>query len=211
MRILFLLIPLFLFSCSEESTEKKNDTLIISRHTGDSFPQTVKIREDSFAGRPVSFYLNSKEIPQFPKDMYLGKISLRDYDNNFNLPDSLFSKNNTSRPFYFLAVTRSMEKSDGAYSELLSADCRKFIETRTNEFLVYFSRERLLNKNDLLNWAFYSISEVEMENENREKPALDQTIKIMQDNSAGCTSEEKKTLDKFISLMKDELKKITAR
>jgi hypothetical protein len=198
-----LIAGISLYSCNSNPAEKdSSDTSISIKKPVDSLAKISSVNEDSFAGRPLTFYLNSKEIPEFAKGVYYGKIEPNNDPGAFNLPDSLFSKNNNTRPFYFLAVTKSMIKSDGAYSEILGERAKEFAETNTIEFLKYFSEEHLLTSQDFDNWATYIAEEIMESAEHKEIAAMKETMKIMQDHADGCTSEENKTLDRFFVLLR---------
>lgn len=85
-------------------------------------------------GRPVSFYLNRNDISNTARDFYLLKFIPSDDEPTFALCDSILSKNDTTRPFYFFLFMRMMRISDEGLSEGMSDYAVKYVLQYPHEF-----------------------------------------------------------------------------
>ncbi|GCC53172.1 hypothetical protein SanaruYs_34150 [Chryseotalea sanaruensis] len=110
-------------------------------------------KEPVFSGRPISFYLTHKQIPQVYKDLYNGKRQPADDEDTLPLLDSMFTSNTEIKPFYFSTITRTMEKTDGAYTEPLGMMEKHFVEKKAKEFVDYYINNSFLTDKDLEEWA----------------------------------------------------------
>src|SRR4051812_9794838 len=94
----------------------------------------------SFSQSPdnINYYQNHKGISKAAKDFYAGKFKASDDTKSLSILDSLYTKNNSTRPFYIYLACRMMEKSDGALSEELSYHAKRISESHPDwviEFL----------------------------------------------------------------------------
>lgn len=152
-----------------------------------------------FGGHPVSFYLGHKEIPQVCKDLYTQKRSVSDDNDVLAIMDSIFTSNNETRPFYFLTLTSTMGKADGAYSEPLGIMCKKFVETRTNEFIDYFINELLLTHADFDKWAQTVAGELQVSSDRADKEEVNILKNKMTTNCLACDERRIQKIEEFIS------------
>ncbi|MEP7235496.1 MAG: hypothetical protein ABI778_09395, partial [Ignavibacteriota bacterium] len=57
-------------------------------------------------GRPVSFYLQRSDVPITAKNFYLNKLQPAQDEQTFSIMDSLLTRNDTTRPFYYFLFLR---------------------------------------------------------------------------------------------------------
>src|SRR5579872_687035 len=57
-------------------------------------------------GRPVSFYLNRDDVSTVAKNFYLLLFIPSDNDVTYAMSDSILTKNDTTRPFYYFLFIR---------------------------------------------------------------------------------------------------------
>ncbi|MDO7876060.1 hypothetical protein Q5H93_15050 [Hymenobacter sp. ASUV-10] len=162
---------------------------------------TLRLQQESFGGNSILFYLRHPQIPQVAKDLYLGHAEPSDDDKTLALMDSIFTKNTVTQPFYFLTLTRTMPKADGAYSEPLGIMAKEFVEQHPSRFAAYFLTEKLLTKKDFGNWAERVAMEFDISNEGHAASARAAWAKAQLNNcKSGSTAEESK-LREFTELV----------
>jgi hypothetical protein len=155
----------------------------------------------TLAGKPVRYYLRHPQISQVAKDIYLEKKKVSDDDLSLSLMDSLFTKNPTTQPFYFLVLTRAMKKADGAYSELLGVTAKSFVESEPELFVQYFGRESVLTVENWDQWAWCVASEIMIEEEGNEETASRQFKEMVSARCATCSQATKVRLVSFLNLV----------
>ncbi len=155
-------------------------------------------KDSSFAGHPIAFYLNHKQIPKACKDLYLQKRPPSADNDILALMDSIFTTNKQTRPFYFLTLTRTMKNSDGAYSEPLGIMSKKFVETNTKEFLNYFLNETAITNAHFDQWAKFVSYEINISAEHYEQQEIQNLKNKMLTHCSSCDQRQKKKLDDFI-------------
>lgn len=160
------------------------------------------IINQQLAGHSISYYLNHDQIPQVCKDLFLKKRSPIDDSDILSLMDSIFTSNNDTRPFYFLTITQTMEKADGAYAEPLGMMAKSFVEKRTKEFLVFFMNESLLTIKDFDEWAKSVAGEIEIISEGKEQLEIDTVQSKMLMNCSDCAETQKQLILNFIDKVK---------
>lgn len=127
MKYLFIILFLPLI-CFGQKVPKENDPKLRGCCTN-------KERTDSLNGKPISYYLNHKNIDKYSKLFYNGEFAMYDTDEFFSLMDSVLTKNNDTRPFYFYIFNRILDISDGCISDVASEYCKKYVEKYPCEFL----------------------------------------------------------------------------
>jgi hypothetical protein len=126
---LFLMISFFAFSATISCTGKKGKlgTGDTSRWTDQDVPleelPAGNVNTDSLLlvekmkqlflpgdslieGRPVSYYLNRGDVSVAAKNFYLLRLQPSQDEATFSILDSLCSKNDTTRPFYYFLFLR---------------------------------------------------------------------------------------------------------
>lgn len=93
----------------------------------------------------ISNCLNDTTISQYFKYVFNSVHLLSNPDDNvmLTIADSLFSTIQDRQLFYFLVFTKSMNKSDGFYSEAIGLSATKFITEQTENFADYFNNVRI--------------------------------------------------------------------
>jgi hypothetical protein len=160
----------------------------------------VDKKEDNaiFAEHPISFYLTHDNIPQFCKDLFSNIRQPTDDTETLALLDSLLTTNSETEPFYFLTITRTIEKADGAYSESLGLIGKQYLEKRTKEFVKYFIDEPLLTDKDFENWAKIVAGEIQISAEGQEKEELERLQNGLISNCNTCTAGQIKMVENFV-------------
>ncbi len=88
---------------SELDTVNVNtDSLNTSEEMKKLFPPSDSLIE----GRPVSFYMNRGDVSVAAKNFYLLRLLPSQDEPTFSILDSLCSKNDTTRPFYYFLFLR---------------------------------------------------------------------------------------------------------
>ena len=121
----------------------------------------------------IAYYLNHPQISTTAKDYYNGTFWASDDVRTFSILDSLYTYNDSTRPFYFLLVSNMMHRSDGALSELVGVACRNLLESHPNEALEFLYANTALAKPEFRNdWAKAIAGEFMIACEGKEKPCI---------------------------------------
>ena len=114
-------------------------------------------------GKSITYYLNHPEIDRFSKMYYQGQFKLYDNSETFGFLDSLMTKNNDTRPFYFCVFNSVVSISDGALSEYIAGICLDYFEYYTCDFITYAKNLDIKVKKttwtDFIGWQLYTKSE----------------------------------------------------
>jgi hypothetical protein len=151
-----------------------------------------------FAGHPISFYLTHDNIPQACKDLFSNVGQPTDDTKTLALLDSLLTTNSETGPFYFLTITRTIEKADGSYSESLGLIGKQYLEKRTKEFVKYFIDESLLTDKDFENWAKIVAGEIQISAEGHEKEELKRLENQLILNCNTCSAGQIEKIEGFV-------------
>lgn len=76
----------------------------------------------------VSYYLQHPQVSQDAIDFYTGDLKVSDPDRVMGIVDSLFTKNDDTRPFYILLTSRMLGQAKGDLRKMLNISCRHFAE-----------------------------------------------------------------------------------
>lgn len=130
----------------------------------------LNVDSNSPLGKELNTSMNNKAIDNYYKETLRRQRLIGHNDDNkmLSITDSLFSKDTNNDLFYFLVFTKSMNGSDGFYSEALGFSSLEFIETKTEWFADYFNVAPLLTEKDMDNWASYIYCEIGISRENHE-------------------------------------------
>ncbi|NBP28919.1 MAG: hypothetical protein EBV23_04965 [Flavobacteriia bacterium] len=148
-------------------------------------------------------FLADQNIPQLAKAIYCNKEWNLNNDNQaLALLDSLTAKNKTTRPFYFKVVTKTLEKSDGYFSEALGLAGYEFIEYHPQEFASYFDNRGCFTQDDLAAWADIVLMEFSIREEITENQLkLHEYLKSLRLSLKNGTSTQKETLRVFSAIL----------
>jgi hypothetical protein len=169
--VLFVLFAL-LASCSSE--KKKLLMPDSTRWTDQDIPlnelDTVNINIDSIniademrklfppsdsliEGRPVSYYLNRADVSLTAKNFYLLRFIPTVNKATESICDSLLSRDDTTRPFYYFLFLRLNRISDGALAEMLPDYALSYSTQFVDEF--YKKIHLPQYKHTYMNWVHY--------------------------------------------------------
>ncbi len=177
--------------------------ILFGLNAGASAQIDSSIIRQHFAGHSISYFLKHDQIPQVCKDLFLKKRAPIDDSDILSLMDSIFTNNNDTRPFYFLTITQTMEKADGAYAEPLGMMAKSFVEKRTKDFIGLFENESLLTKRDFDEWAMSVAGEIEIMSEGKEQLEIANVQSKMILNCSDCTDTQKKLILDFITTVRN--------
>ncbi len=113
--------------------------------------------------KPLSYYLNHPEIDKYSKMFYQGQFQLYDNSETFGFLDSLMTKNNDTRPFYFYVFNSVLSISDGALSEYVVEICLDYFKSYTCDFISFDRNSEIAvfktTWTDFIGWQLYTKAE----------------------------------------------------
>ena len=147
--------------------------------------------------------LKNELIDNYYKEIYKkGKLITTDDYKMESIPDSLFSNNPETDLFYFIVFTKSMNGSDGYYSEALGLSAFDFVTQKTEWFANYFNIAPRLTENDLDNWVGSVYGEIQISRENKEAKAISELENQLLENIKGRRKEYEAVIKLFIEKIK---------
>lgn len=194
-------------------TDKKIGRIIYYRDTADDNPLPMRILEyklSKMIDKPIKE--NTDTLIGYKKynteyDYYLDifnqeKLIESDDILMLSITDSLLTKDKENELFYFIVFTKSMNGSDGFYSEAVGLSCFNFITKNPIRFAKYFLSEKKLNDSDFNNWAGYIYGEIQISRENQELVAIRELEDLLKEKVKDSNKEYTELIDKLI----DEIK-----
>ncbi|MDO9184920.1 MAG: hypothetical protein Q7W13_02835 [Bacteroidia bacterium] len=143
--------------------------------------------------------IKDQKIDPYYKDIYKQeKLIVADDNKMLSITDSLFTNDPNTDLFFFIVFTKSMNGSDGFYSEALGLASFNFITTKTEWFADYFNIAPKLTDQDMDNWATYIWGEIQISRENQEGKAINELEEKLLDNLKGVREEYKVVIEKLI-------------
>lgn len=219
--ILFLLFGLVFFACANQqknhseaesnSFDTINTVSIDSFYTDESEVNSNEWNEyksDSTISKSpmqieLDIALKNESIDNYYIEVYQQeKLILADDYKMLSITDSLFTKSPKTDLFYFIVFTKSMNGSDGFYSEAIGLSAFNFITKKTEWFADYFSIAPKLSEKDMDNWARYVYSEIQISRENEEGKAVKELEKQLLENIKGARKEYQPVIEKLIEKIK---------
>jgi hypothetical protein len=163
------------------------------------------------ASEPCNFnaMATDKDISELAKNIYLNREWSLENDNEaLALLDSLQARNKSSRAFYFKVVTKSYEKSDGYYSEVLGYLGKEYIANNTAEFIAFFDNSSCFTRADLMTWTKILIGEFSIiAEENDKRTIVKNYIQLLKSNVKNCTALQKENMNAFCVGLEKEWRK----
>ena len=153
--------------------------------------------------------LADKRVPQLAKDIYFNRDWSLSRDNDvLSLLDSLQARDKKSKAFYLKVVTKSYDKSDGFYSEVLGSVGKEYLEQHTVEFIAYFDNSSCFTREDLMTWTKIVILEFSIVAEENDKRTIVKSyIKLLKSNVKNCTALQKENMNAFCVGLEKEWRK----
>jgi hypothetical protein len=153
------------------------------------------------ASDPCNFsaMATDKDISKLARNIYFNREwSLENDYEALALLDSLQARNQNSRAFYFKVVTKSYEKTDGYYSEVLGYVGKEYVEQHTAEFIAYFDNSSCFTREDLMTWTKIVILEFRIVAEENDKRTIVKSyIQLLKSNVKNCTALQKENMNAF--------------
>jgi len=163
------------------------------------------------ASDPCNFnaMATDKDISELARNIYFNREwSLENDYEALALLDSLQARNKSSRAFYFKVVTKSYEKSDGYYSEVLGYLGKEYIANNTAEFIAFFDNSSCFTRADLMTWTKILIGEFSIiAEENDKRTIVKSYIKLLKSNVKNCTALQKENMNAFCVGLENEWRK----
>ena len=175
-------LTFLLISCSQPTAT----TEAISEPVVDTAPREAEVTVDDYF---ENIYRQEKLI--IAEDIIM-----------LSVVDSLSSNDPDKNLFYFIVFTKSMNGSDGFYSEAVALAAFEYITTQTERFAVYFNTSPKLTDMDMDNWASYIFGEIEISRENHELKAVDELEIQLLDNIKGAENEYKVIIERLLEKIK---------
>ena len=127
----------------------------------------------------INDYLTNKQISKSAKDYYFGKFRPSDDRRTFSIIDSLKTKNDSTRPFYLLLVSKMLLKSDGALAEELGIECKSLMESHPNNLIDFlYSKNKLISQLFIEQWADIIAGEFMIDCEGKERECIKKTYAV---------------------------------
>ncbi len=147
----------------------------------------------------ISRCIADSSINQYYKDILKAEhlIFLSDEDLMLSVTDSLFSLNPDRQFFFFIVFTKSMNGSDGFYSEAVSLNALNFIKVHTVLFANYFSSTSYLNESDFQNWIRYVCGEIMISAGDERLSEINNLVAILKENTKYSNYKHKQIIDRF--------------
>lgn len=163
------------------------------------------------ASDPCNFsaMATDKDISELTRNIYFNREwSLENDYEALALLDSLQARNKSSRAFYFKVVTKSYEKSDGYYSEVLGYLGKEYIANNTAEFIAFFDNSSCFTRADLMTWTKILIGEFSIiAEENDKRTIVKNYIQLLKSNVKNCTALQKENMNAFCVGLEKEWRK----
>ena len=215
MRIKALLIyglTFLLLSCGQQTDKKENESQSESKLKTDSVKvnnqqdTTTKIKNQETVSpyqQELNKALADTTVDDYFKSIYRQEKLISADDNKMlSITDSLFTDNPDKDLFYFIVFTKSMNDSDGFYSEAVGLSSFKFVTTETEKFADYFNIAPKLTDQDMENWVQYVYGEIQISRENEEKQAVKELETQLLDNIKEARKEDRVIIEQFIEKIK---------
>lgn len=192
---------------SEAPSTSKVDSFDIDENEGISNERNTHERDSIIYQSPFQIELNNplknKSIDHYYKEVYQKeKLILTDDIKMLSITDSLFTTDSETDLFYFIVFTKSMNGSDGFYSEALGLSAFKYVTEKTEWFADYFNISPKLTDKDMDNWAYSIYGEIQITKGNNELKAIKELEVHLLNNIKEARKEYRPVIDKLIRKIK---------
>jgi len=185
----------------------KNETLLTKSTL--KVDTTTKVQTDETVSpnqQELNKALNDSTIDDYYKEIYRQeKIISADDNKMLSITENLFTKDSDKDLFFFIVFTKSMNGSDGFYSESVGLSAFEFLTKKTEWFADYFNNAPKLNDQDMDNWAKYIVGEIQISRENEEKKAVNELESLLLENIKGARKEYEVVIKQFIEKVKSTM------
>ena len=167
---------------------------------------TTKVQTDQTVSpnqQELNKALADPTIDKYYKEIYKQEKLITVDDNKMlSITEKLFTNDSDKDLFFFIVFTKSMNGSDGFYSEAVGLSAFEFVTKKTEWFADYFNIAPKLNEKDMDNWAQYVYGEIQISRENEEKKAIKELESQLLDNIKGARKEYENVIKRFIEKVK---------
>jgi len=207
-------LTFLLLSCGQQtektnksSTESKLETEFV---TNKNEQDTTTAIQNEEAVSPYQQELNKAladtTIEDYYKEIYRQEKLISAHDNKMlSITELLFTDDPDKALFYFIVFTKSMNGSDGFYSEAVGLSSFDFVTTKTEHFADYFNIAPKLTNQDMENWAQYVYGEIQISRENEEEQAVKELERKLLENIKEARKEYRVIIEKFIEEIKSTM------
>ena len=188
-------------NANKADTIIKHDTVFINNDNNSDwqkgFNLTHEPDKDTVWGKPVSYYINDKDIAGIAYEFYYGYFRPSDNGSTDELLKYATTDNNKLRPYYRWCLNKTINISDGALAEHVGIPARRYVEKFPKEFFEYIDFDTAKVK--YKDWAeaisysgFYDTDDYEKPQDIR-----DRMIKTMKQNCRNCNEKLMRRIEKF--------------
>lgn len=202
----------FLFLSCGPQTDNKETRTTESKLVNDSTPEKTKTEtttsnQKEETASPFRQELNKAladtTIDDYYKEIYRQEKLISADDNKMlSITENLFTDDPDKDLFYFVVFTKSMNGSDGFYSEALGLSSFEFVSTKTEKFTDYFNIAPKLTDHDMDNWARYVCGEIGISREYHEEKAVKELEKQLLENIKETRKEYRVIIEQLIERIK---------
>ena len=147
-------------------------------------------------------------VDQYFKDIVTQEKLIHADDNKMlSVPENISSANPDKHFFYFMVFTKSMNGSDGFYSEAIGLAAYEYVTTNTEQFAEYFNNAPNLTDKDMDNWAKYIYSEIQISASDSESKALAALEVRLLNNVNNSKKEHKLAIETLLEKIKNNAHK----
>lgn len=202
------------FSCGQQAENKETrvteSKLVIDSISKKTKTETATKNQKEEAISPYQQELNKAladtTIDEYYKEIYRQEKLISADDNKMlSLTENLYTDNPDKDLFFFIVFTKSMNGSDGFYSEALGLSSFEFVTTKTESFAHYFNIAPKLTDQDMDNWAQYVYGEIQISRENQEEKAVKGLETQLLKNIEGDRKEYRVIIEQFIEKIKSKM------
>jgi hypothetical protein len=154
----------------------------------------------------ISYYMTTVQVPDIARQYYNGAFRAGDNDSTYRIIDSMETRNNLTRPFYLLLVSKMIKENDGTLSEALFQSCEAFFEAHPDALIEFlWSGSDLIRKDYKREWAIAIAGEIMISHEKRERQYMQQLEKKA---LAGCRERNKEHVRDMYAEVNGQLKQL---
>lgn len=205
----------FLFLSCGQQTGKNETQLTKSSEVEATIVETAKIDSITKVQTDQTVSSNQQElnkaltdptIDNYYKEIYRQEKLISAEENKMlSITEELFTKDYEKDLFFFIVFTKSMNGSDGFYSEAVGLSAFEFVTKKTEWFADYFNIAPKLNEQDMDNWAQYVYGEIQISRENEEEKAVKELESQLLENIKVANKEYEIVIKRFIEKVKSTM------
>jgi hypothetical protein len=204
-------LVILLLSCAQRTDKNEqfqtkinpeNDTIVETAN----IDKKLKDKIGSLYQHKLNGAISDSTIDDYYKEIYSQeKLIFSEDSKMLSLAEKLFANDSDKDLFFFIVFTKSMNGSDGYYSEAVGLSALKYVTERTGQFADYFNNAPKLNDQDMDNWAQCVYREIQISRENEEKKALNELERQLLENMKGAGKENEAIINRFIEKVKTSM------